>query len=186
MTSSKRINLAVFAAVLALACGAIAAILLLRDGNALAKVHAGIERQYPDVSHIDAEELAGMKSGSIILFDVREPAEYRVSHLAGAIRVDPGIRPDRFIDKYGDLINGKTAVFYCSVGARSTMLASELQAQPATNRAKALVNLKHGIFGWHNQRRPLIDMQRQRTDRIHPFNAFWGRLLDRKKLISKS
>ena len=55
-------------------------------------VKQGIRSEFPEIEQISAESLrAWMASGDAppVLLDVREEPEYRVSHLRGAVRVNP-------------------------------------------------------------------------------------------------
>ena len=48
--------------------------------------------------------------------------------------------------------------------------------------AQAVYNLDGGIFAWHNERRALTNAAGA-TDYVHPFDDYWGRLLERRDLI---
>ena len=82
-------------------------------------------------------------------------------------------------------LKGKTVVFYCSVGVRSSALAESVKADLLAAGTKEVVNLEGGIFGWHNQSRPLVDKSGPTTF-VHPYNAYWGRLLTRPELARTS
>jgi rhodanese-related sulfurtransferase len=176
--------MAIAAALLVLLAAAVTAIFFLARGDdGLAKVHAGLERQFPRVEHITGADLEALSPGDIVLFDTRESAEYATSHIDGAVRVDPAIAPQRFLAEYGELARGRIAIFYCSVGARSTALADKVRMRLVAEGAKQVFNLEKGLFGWHNQRRALVDANGRPTDAIHPYNAFWGRLIDRQDKV---
>lgn len=150
----------------------------------LKSVQEKIEKNYPKITHVGTETLdeklaAGEK---IVLFDVREADEFAVSHIPGAVRVDPGSRSRTFLKRFSDLAVGKTVVFYCSVGARSTRLAAAVQSGLLERGTKSVFNLRGGAFAWHNEARRLADDQGP-TKFIHPFNETWGRLVDRKHLL---
>ena len=150
----------------------------------LKSVQEKIEKNYPKIAHVGTETLdeklaAGKK---IVLFDVREADEFAVSHIPGAVRVDPGSRSRTFLKRFSDLAVGKTVVFYCSVGVRSTRLADAVQSGLLERGAKSVFNLRGGAFAWHNETRRLADDQGT-TKFIHPFNETWGRLVDRKHLL---
>lgn len=127
-----------------------------------------------------------MPPGDVILFDTREAEEFAVSHLPGAIRIAPDLPPEDFLAQYRTRISGKTAVFYCSVGARSSGFAKQVQDDLIGAGAARVVNLEKGLFGWHNDGFLQIDSSGQETKFIHPFNGFWGRLIKRSELISHS
>ncbi|MEJ2177481.1 MAG: rhodanese-like domain-containing protein, partial [Gammaproteobacteria bacterium] len=113
---------------------------------------------------------------------VREQSEFEVSHLKGAIQIDPDISRQEFNQLYGDAVSDKTVVFYCSVGRRSSLLADRLSEDLSAWGTKDIYNLRHGIFGWHNNYGELVD-QNTNTDYVHPYNWLWGRLLERRDML---
>lgn len=141
----------------------------------LARFHEGLLERYPRTDHISAAALSDLPADQVLLFDVRETDEFEVSHLEGAIRVDPNISARRFLRLHGDELEGKTLIFYCSVGERSSSLA---QAVGDATEGLAIANLEDGIFKWHNEFRPVFAGGLE-TDTVHPFNDFWGQLLER-------
>ncbi len=146
----------------------------------LHQVHQRIESRLGSVSHLPADVLATRLAetrSEAVLFNVRKPAEFAVSHLPGAIQVDPDIDEQSFLKAFGSLVANKQVVMYCSVGWRSSTLADSVQRQLVETGAKSVQNLKGGIFHWHNEERPLHKDSRP-TRAIHPYNAFWGWLID--------
>ena len=118
-----------------------------------------------------------------MLFDVREKDEYAVSHLLGAVQIDPDLTGEEFLATYGDLLsNQKRAVFYCSVGVRSSEMAIRVRNAMGTSEASNLHNLQGGIFRWHNESLPLAKGAKS-TDFVHPYNWRWGKLVNRSDLI---
>ncbi len=115
----------------------------------------------------------------LLIFDVREPDEFAVSHLQGAQQVHPAITPEAFLQRYGDQIAGKTLVFYCSIGWRSSELADRLSGALTDRRAEQVHNLRGGIFRWHNESRPLINANGA-TDWVHPYSPDWANLVERQ------
>ncbi len=142
----------------------------------LAALHRDIVSDYPGLTHLTAETLEARPRGDYILFDVREADEYAVSHLPGAIRVDPSLDKNAFLTRYRDRLGGKLAVFYCSVGRRSSDYAFKLSEQTASADF-AVANLTGGIFGWRNNDRRLV-RGAEATDLVHPYNDYWGRFVD--------
>lgn len=141
-----------------------------------------VARRWPQLGHISparVEEL--MRQRRAVLFDVRTPAEYAVSHLPGAINVAPGMSAVTFLEQYGGAVGGKTAVFYCSVGVRSSKLAERVAQGLKARGATAVDDLAGGIFAWHGEGRTLVDA-RGPTDFVHPYDSEWGRLLLRPAL----
>jgi len=136
----------------------------------LDKFHGNILKNFSGVEHLAPLQIDALDK-NVILFDVREEEEFEVSHIDGAVRVDPSLDAEEFMTRFKRDWTGKKIVFYCSVGQRSSMMA-----------AAKVANLEKGVFGWHNQSLPLANENGQ-TDKVHPYNAFcafWKRLVNRK------
>jgi rhodanese-related sulfurtransferase len=148
----------------------------------LAKVEAMVRTGYADVAQLPAEKLAELvaRGDDLLILDVREEEEYRVSHIAGAIQVDPGIWSWPFLSRFGAAAKGKKVVVYCSVGVRSSKLAGRVQEGLSAAGATGVYNLVGGIFRWHNDQRPLVD-DKGATALVHPYDANWGGLLLRQE-----
>ena len=143
----------------------------------LTAIHEDIVGRYAGVQHIDGDALRKLETDDVVFFDVREQDEYAVSHLRNALRLDPGTAPAAFIDAHGERVRGKTIVFYCSVGHRSSAKALELADTLETAGAAAVFNLKGGIFQWHNDNRPVVRGDTPTRD-VHPYNRRWGKLIN--------
>lgn len=150
----------------------------------LADINQELIEKYPTVKHISAEELKNQLNvqnrSDVILFDVRESKEYAVSHLDGAIRIDPSIKTDDFFKQYDDDLKGKTAIFYCSVGRRSSQLINRLETTNNSDKSLEMLNLEGGIFRWTNDTLPVDGVG------VHPYNWYWSRLIDDKSMIHYS
>ena len=136
-------------------------------------VQRAIEAQYPGVRHVTTDSLAAwLEADSIalpLLLDARSPEEYAVSHLKGAVRFDPDPADTAALDS---LPRDKPIVAYCSVGYRSSEVATKLQDAGFTN----VMNLEGSIFRWANEGRPVYRGD-EPVHEVHPYNAAWGRLL---------
>ncbi|XP_065830811.1 uncharacterized protein [Oscarella lobularis] len=142
----------------------------------------GIKLRFPDVRNLTTEEVERRRTrDNIILLDVRPEVEYAVSHIPGAFRVDPELKnweelrqtvPE--IGKYQQLI------CYCSVGYRSSALASRLQRQRKEDEegVEEIFNMEGSLFKWANEGRSMIDGRGDATTRAHPYSALWGKLLN--------
>lgn len=132
-----------------------------------------ITKDFSDVSRISTNDLADWLKDSSRkppqLLDAREPAEYAVSHLPGAIQVAPDAQAAQL---KGRVDFSKPLVVYCSVGYRSSILARRLTAAGA----KQVVNLEGSIFKWANEARPLVHGDAA-THKVHPYNRKYGQLL---------
>lgn len=155
-----------------------------REPFTLDSVQSQVRRDYRDVGHLSSGALADMVRGeeNVLLFDVREPEEFAVSHIPGAHRVDPGMSRTAFLQRYGDKVAGRVVVFYCSVGVRSSQMAQAVQAGLEKKGAKNVFNLDGGVFGWHNEKRKL-ENEKGETPYVHPYDSRWGKLVARKDLI---
>ena len=144
---------------------------------------ADVSKRWPDIKQISGDDLAKLaQSGNAVVFDVRLPEEYAVSHLNGAINVDPGLTASTFLTRYADNLKGKTAVFYCSVGVRSSKLAQRVTPGLKVAGVTDIVNLTGGIFYWHGESRPLVDAKGP-TDLVHGYDASWGKLVKRQDKV---
>lgn len=148
----------------------------------LNKIHRTIEADHTDLEHIAAADFMKLNQADVIVFDVREADEYAVSHIDNAIQVDPNLSEDAFFARYGDRLKGKKAIFYCSVGRRSSRFLDRVDEGLAVAGADGGANLIGGIFKWRNQSRPLRQGTASTGD-VHPYNAFWGKLIEDKDAI---
>ncbi len=148
----------------------------------LASIHADVVRKYAGVEHISTSELVSVMESGAILFDVREEAEFAVSHIDGAIQISPKMRKKEFLAEYGTLLDGKTVVFYCSVGHRSSKMAKRVLSDLKPLGAVAVYNLEGGVFKWHNEERPLVQ-DNMPTDYVHPYNKSWGVYVERQAFV---
>lgn len=127
----------------------------------------------PHVCWLTTKELANWLENSAqtqpIIIDARSEAEYAVSHLKNARRID-AIAPNLAL--LPDISSDTPIVVYCSVGYRSANIAQQLQ-QTGFDR---VYNLQGSIFQWANEGRPIFKDDRP-TQFVHPYNAIWGKLL---------
>jgi rhodanese-related sulfurtransferase len=140
-----------------------------------ASLRGAISLRFPGVAWVSTAELASWlarREGEAqrpVLLDARSAAEYEVSHLGGARRVDPGA--DAPLPT--DLPEDAPVVVYCSVGYRSAALAHRLQAKGL----RRVYNLEGGIFQWANEGRPVY-REGEPVREVHPYGRLWGRFLD--------
>jgi rhodanese-related sulfurtransferase len=137
-------------------------------------------RKLPNVKWIEGAELARWREDpgrpSPVVLDARTSEEYGVSHLAGALRIEPYrplLRPLRGFSK------DTAIVVYSSAGYRGARVANWLAGQGYTN----VTNLEGGIFRWANEGRPVFRNDRPIIE-VHPYNPKWGLLLESKYRIS--
>jgi len=141
---------------------------------AFAVVHRMTARKFPQVKWITGVELARWRSDSTrpqpALLDARTQEEYLLSHLGGAIRIDPYRPILRAIRRFP---KDTAIVVYSSVGYRGARLADFLARQGYSNVAV----LDGSIFQWANDGRPVVRDDRP-TSEVHPYDGRWGWLLE--------
>ena len=151
----------------------------------LGQMEARVAARWPGQAHLMRAELSKLLDANardVVLFDVREASEHAVSHLPGAIRISPDVTTEDFLAAHGAALKGKTAVFYCAVGVRSALVIADLKEHLSKAGASQTYNLTGGIFGWHNDGRPVVDASGP-TENVHGFAARWARLVTRQGLV---
>ena len=154
------------------------------DPGQLEKTIEDVAKRWPNLQHVPGDDVARMMTEkSAVLFDVRTEQEYKVSHLEGAIRVDPAIDSAEFLKAYSEAVKGKTALFYCSVGVRSSKLAERVGQGLKEAGALGTQNLRGGIFAWLQDGRQLHDASGP-IELVHPYDKTWGKAIKRQESIS--
>jgi rhodanese-related sulfurtransferase len=156
----------------------------LRAPQDLEATEAAVRSRYPKVEQLTTDDLArwlaNTERAAPVLVDVRTAAEYTTSHLPKARHVEPAAALPAWLL---GLPRSTPIVAYCAVGYRSSALVERLEAAGFDR----VHNLEGSIFAWANEGRRLVragaQTDRGRTgdvsaDRVHPYNAAWGRLLD--------
>ncbi|SES04930.1 ThiF family adenylyltransferase [Corynebacterium cystitidis] len=105
-------------------------------------LHQAPPRQASDTPVVD--EVEAIPAGATII-DVREPAEFELFHIPGAInvplsRILDGFTPDEVVAK-------EPIVVQCAGGVRSAQAVAALEQRGITG----LVSLRGGIDAWHKQ-----------------------------------
>ncbi|PAP78867.1 hypothetical protein BSZ37_19095 [Rubrivirga marina] len=139
-------------------------------------VDRDLAARFADVPTTTTAALAAHLADSTVapvLLDARTEAEYAVSHLPGAHRVDPDASAAELADALDGIDRQRSVVVYCSVGVRSGAVARRLQSAGFEH----VENLAGSIFRWANEGRPLV-RDGHPVEEVHPYDAVWGRLLD--------
>ncbi len=122
------------------------------------------------VPYIQVDQLA--RNNDLTLLDARASEEYEVSHLENAQWVGyDQFDIDEFLKLYPD--KNTPLVVYCSIGVRSEDIGEQLLEAGYTE----VQNLYGGIFEWKNKGYPVVDPQHERTEKVHAYSKYWGRLL---------
>lgn len=138
-----------------------------------------IAGDYRSIPHVTPEQLdhALTRPGEVLLLDARAAEEVGVSRLPGAVLVDPDIDTDEFVSRYTEAARGRDVIIYCSVGVRSSKLATRVRDTMMTRGARSVANLRGGIFGLHNTGHGLVDAAGG-TEFVHPYSRWWRSYLD--------
>lgn len=155
---------------------------LAQDAGPMASTIAEVKAKWPGLNHVTPEQVQTLiDGGKAVMFDVRTPEEYAVSRIPGAVRVDPAMSREAFIAAHGAAVKGKTPVFYCAAGVRSSKLTERIgpEALAAAGAASAPVSMAGGIFQWNWESRPLAG-DKGATDAVHGYDAKWGRLVKQR------
>lgn len=179
MTTGRHIWYYLVPALLVLQAGEPCAAASLDGQKSLEGLTRDLSSKFSRVDQMIPEELERLQSlaHGLLLFDVREPAEFAVARLRGAEWMSPDIGARELAARIGTGAAGKTVVFYCSVGYRSSKVANRVRETLTALGARRVVNLQGGIFAWHNTGRELVDA-RGETIHVHPYDRRWGRYLD--------
>ncbi len=127
-------------------------------------LYAGYRASFPDVSEMTPEQLAAaLRTGQVVLIDVREPAEQDVSMIPGAV-------PARQFEEQDGFHEAKRIVAYCTIGYRSGLYARKLD-----ERGRRVFNLEGGILAWVHAGQRIVDRNGQ-TNRVHVYDRKWDLL----------
>ena len=124
------------------------------------------------VPYIAVAELKNLQQkNKVVILDSRELAEFKVSHIEGAIFVGY----DHFrLSSLPDNVDKKTPiVVYCTLGVRSEVIANQLVENGYTD----VKNLYGGISEWKNKDYIVIDSIQRMTENIHVYSKKWGKWL---------
>ncbi|GCC18651.1 hypothetical protein chiPu_0022116 [Chiloscyllium punctatum] len=139
-----------------------------------------------DRSSDSTEQQMAENRNQILLLDVRSMAEYEVSHLQGAIRIDPDTSDMNHLTKelgLADCNEEREVICYCTVGYRSSKVAQKLVEFLASNAGQTLrrslrvYNLEGGLVKWANEGKPMVDCKEQPTSLVHPYSSMWAYLV---------
>ena len=121
---------------------------------------------------------AARDSSACVFLDAREPREYAVSHIGGAISV--GYDYFKLEDLPPQLAKDRRIVVYCSIGYRSEKVTEKLRKAGFTN----VSNLYGGIFEWVNEGLPVVNQSGLTSD-IHAYDRTWGVWLKKGRKVYK-
>ena len=150
----------------------IGVVVMIAAGRPLAfeVLQRGTSYKFPEVEWIVTRDLArwldDSSRGQPVILDARSEAEFDISHLKRARRIDP-YRPDLTV--LTDTPRDTPIVVYSSAGYRGARVASWLKEQGF----REVQNLGSSLFQWANEGRPLY-RQNRLVQVVHPYDSWWG------------
>ena len=101
------------------------------------------------VIDLDREAIKqGLREGSILLVDVREPHEFAIARIPGAKLIPLG----QVVERAAELDTADDIVLHCRSGKRSADALQQLRQVGF----KRLANLKGGILSWSDEVDPTV------------------------------
>lgn len=141
----------------------------------MSQLKALVRASFPGVPQMSVEELDRRlaEAPAPLVIDVREPHEYEVSHLRGAVHA----QGDEIAELVAAAEPERPVVLYCSVGYRSSAAVADLIQLHDPEILDRIWNLEGSIFEWANSGRPVYrgDVE---VDRVHPYDRQWSKLLE--------
>ena len=141
----------------------------------MSQLKALVRASFPGVPQMSIEELDRRLKDDPppLVIDVREPFEYDVSHLPGAVHA----QGDNIAELVADTAPDRPIVLYCSVGYRSSAAVADLIQLNDPEIGNRVWNLEGSIFEWANSGRPVYRGEDE-VDRVHPYAKQWSKLLE--------
>ncbi len=131
------------------------------------------------IPYISVEELKMFQQNKdLVLLDAREPEEFKVSHIKGAVFSGYSNFSAKAIS---ESIKDKSVliVVYCSLGIRSEKISEKLKAEGYSN----VRNLYGGIFEWKNNGFEVFDSEGKETEKVHAYSKNWSKWLTKGEKI---
>lgn len=123
------------------------------------------------IPYISVKELKSIQIDTdVVLLDVREAAEFEVSHIKGAVFLENS----KFLNNFPESAKNKPGliVVYCTLGIRSERYSEKLKAKGYNVR-----NLYGGIFEWKNNGFSVFNRDGKETEKVHVYSKHWAKWL---------
>ncbi|WP_204139312.1 molybdopterin-synthase adenylyltransferase MoeB [Halomicronema sp. CCY15110] len=106
----------------------------------------------PEMSVKELKALLDAKGDNVLLLDVRNPHEWEIAQIPGAVLVPlPDIEKGEGVDKVKSLLNGHELVVHCRSGVRSAKALGILKESGITG-----TNVAGGILAWSEEIDPSV------------------------------
>lgn len=135
--------------------------------SAVARAVQAVRQEYPGVPVLSPPEvMEAMKTGNLVLVDVRSPEERGVSMLPGA--VSQAEFEAALAESGAAVPAGRTVVAYCTIGFRSSAWAERM-----AKRGVRAFNMEGSILAWTHAAGPLV-ANGASTRRLHVYGKRWN------------
>ncbi len=91
---------------------------------------------------------------SVVVLDVRTPAEYEVAHIENSINID--INAEDFSERVALLDRNKTYIVHCAANVKNGRTEKSLDIMNGMEFS-SLLDLEGGIIAWQNNGHPVIE-----------------------------
>ncbi len=141
----------------------------------MSQLKALVRASFPGVPQMSVEELDRRLADKTppLIIDVREPFEYEVSHLPGAVHA----QGEDIAGLIAETEPERPVVLYCSVGYRSSAAVADLIQLNDPQIGNRVWNLEGSIFEWANSGRAVY-RDGEEAGEVHPYGEQWGKLLE--------
>lgn len=101
----------------------------------------------------DLKQLLDSGANDFVLLDVRNPNEYQIAQIPGAVLVPlPDIENGSGVEKVKELVNGHKLIVHCKMGGRSAKAIGILKEKAGIDGT----NVKGGILAWSREVDPSV------------------------------
>ncbi|HIK44599.1 MAG TPA: molybdopterin-synthase adenylyltransferase MoeB [Leptolyngbyaceae cyanobacterium M65_K2018_010] len=106
----------------------------------------------PEMTVTELKQVLDRGDDQVLLLDVRNPNEYEIASIPGAILVPlPDIEQGDGVDRVKSLLNGHRLIVHCKMGGRSATALGILKRHGITG-----TNVKGGILAWSREVDPSV------------------------------
>ncbi len=106
----------------------------------------------PEMTVTELKQLLDSDAKDYVLIDVRNPHEYEIARIPGAVLVPLGdIEAGHGVEKVRQLVNGNRLIAHCKMGGRSAKALGILKAAGIEG-----INVKGGINAWSQEVDPTV------------------------------
>lgn len=128
------------------------------------EMYGDIKKKFANVPEMKISEYKNLAPRDLILVDVRDTEEIKISTLPGAISlVEYEKRQHEFTDK--------KIVVYCTIGYRSAKYVKKLKS-----KGREAYNLEGSLLGWVHNGGLVVDSLGKPTQKVHVYGRQWNYL----------